>query len=370
MGDIWDAAIARGMVIEGSRLFVKALAPIVEHGLTTIHSAADPITAIQKENEWRRNNRKGDPLGKNIAAWGLNDLQKMLNVHWFAPRGTPCFYNFFRDTLHVVSTDSLKSELESARAARDCAAHPEFLLLEDGQGFFRSAQRVLTLLGQTETAKQFQDYLSELTAMTLAGVRNMAVLNDRYPDEYENDFDEAEQVWITGTNLRRIVTDRKLAQVNNVLRKKNGSVKILMHRPRDPVCKYAMLQEGLGPDQLPQYAVDVRDNLLEFFKIREDAAIGHKMEIKTIDYMFTFGLDVMNGTRHDATSAVYLRLYPLPRAGIKKVGDQPMIKFRHTDPRWYDFFVDQFTYHWEHEAAEELAPDWDPRGELSFLKLS
>jgi hypothetical protein len=368
MSDILNAAITRGMVIQGSHLLVAALAPTIEHALMTMHNAPDARTAIRQEKQWReRNKKKGDPLPDRVAMWGLNDLQKALQGHWSGPREVPCFYNYFRDVLHVTSVDSLRTELEKARIARDNAAHPEFHLIEDGEAFFKAAQNVLVLLKQPEAAQRLQGYWNELSATIAGGIRNMAFLYERYPDGYEQDFEEAEELWIMGTNLRRIVGDQKVSQMKDVLRKKNGSVKILMHRPRDAVCKYAMLQEGL--DQLPQYRVVVRDNLLQFFKIRADEEIGKKLEIKTIDYMLTFGLDVINGTMRNTTSAIYLRFYPLPQNVVNKIQDQPIIKFRYSDRRWYDFFLDQFTYHWEHGMAEELPIDWDPHAELNFLKL-
>jgi hypothetical protein len=197
------------------------------------------------------------------------------------------------------------------------------------------------------------------------------LLEERYPKEYEEDFENAEELWISGTNLRRIVTDQKLDQVRKVLSKQNGSVKILMHRPRyTAACKFALIQEGLEEQDITEYSVDVRDNLSKFFNLRAEPAVGKKLEIKTINYMLAFGLDVMNGTRDGAGSVVYLRMYPLPRRGIKKFEDQPIVRFRPNDRRWYQFFKDQFTTHWTHEAAEELPLKWDPQLELDHLKSS
>ena len=363
MPDIWDTAIARGIVIEGSQLLVTALAPLVEEALAAIHGAS--VTEAVNE-EIRRNSE----LRPDVRKWGLDQLHNVINFHWRkSDRQAPSFYNYFRFTRQVRNVNLLKDSLDDARIGRDCAAHPELLLIEDGQKFFRASDTALRLLGLIIVADEFLRYLKELSAIIAGEFRNRTLLEERYPKEYEADFENAEELWISGTNLRRIVTDQKLDQVRKVLSRQNGSVKILMHRPRYvAACKFALAQEGLEEQDLTEYSVDVRDNLLKFFNLRAEPAVGKKLEIKTINYMLAFGLDVMNGTRNDAGSVVYLRMYPLPRPGIKKFEDQPIVRFRPNDRRWYQFFKDQFTSHWTHQSAEELPDNWNPEHELSHLK--
>jgi hypothetical protein len=371
MSDIWEIAIARGMVIEGGQLLAKTLVPFVLKGLPSVYGVEDSTEAIGRENERRQGLRKPLPaLPEDPLSWSITHVQRTVSVLWSpnsARKG--CFKHYFEDVLKVSDIDGLQSSLQRAREARDEAAHPEFRLVEDGYEFFKHSERILTLLGESESAKQFSDYLRELSAIIAGGFRNRALLEQRYPTrEYDNDFENATELWISGTNLRRIVVDVTLAPVRHVLSKKDGLVKILMHRPRDLVCKYAMLQEGL--DDLTAYRVDVREHLTKFFELRAEGQFKDKLKIKTIDYMLAFGLDVMNGSRDDAGSVVYLRMYPLPQAGTKKFDDQPIIRFRRNDRRWYDFFKKQFTYHWEHELAEELPFDWNPKDELKFLASS
>jgi hypothetical protein len=363
MPDIWDTAIARGIVLEGSQLLVIALAPFAEQALASIYDTS-VTEAINKEI------RRDPDLRPDVRKWGLDELHNVINFHWQKPnRNAPSFYNYFRYTRQVRNVNLLKDGIDDARIGRDCAAHPEFLLIEDGQKFFTASDTVLRLLGLITVADEFRRYLNELSTIIAGEFRNRTLLEERYPKEYEEDFKNAEELWISGTNLRRIVTDQKLDEVRQVLGRENGSVKVLMHRPRyTAACKFAMIQEGLEEQDFVEYCVDVRDNLLKFFNLRAEKEVGKKLEIKTINYMLAFGLDVMNGTHNGAGGAVYLRMYPLPRRGIKKFEDQPIVKFQPNDRRWYQFFKDQFTYHWEHESAQELPLDWDPRHELDHLK--
>jgi hypothetical protein len=132
-------------------------------------------------------------------------------------------------------------------------------------------------------------------------------------------------------------------------------VKVLMHHPKYDVCKYAMMQDGPGTDP-DGYKQLVHEHLSEFCRMRATAERGGNLKIRTIDYMLTFGLDIMNGN-NEATGIVYVRYYPLPRKNEKRVDDKPIVRLTQNDARWYAFYVGQFERHWNDAAHQGWAED-------------
>jgi transcriptional regulator with XRE-family HTH domain len=181
-----------------------------------------------------------------------------------------------------------------------------------------------------------------------------SVLAQNYPGEYQNELKNADELCITGTNLRRIVSYAYLTCIEEILAR-NGVVKVLMHHPKYDACRYAMLQDrGPGSD-LRAYKKLVKENLGAFCRIRAMPKIGKNLQIRTIDYMLAFGLDMIDPD-DKSKGAIYVRFYPLPKMS-EGLEDRPIIKLKHIDGQWYRFFREQFERHWLAKANGGLAED-------------
>lgn len=192
-------------------------------------------------------------------------------------------------------------------------------------------------------------------------------------DQFIKDFQRATIFYTTGTNLRRIIANRYLDHVRELL-KRDGVVKALMHHPNSKVCEYAMIQDiGIavspcspqGKRQASQahtawdigeYRRLVHNNLSAFCEVRAKAEKGLNLHIRTTNYMLAFGLDAFFFDAARKTGAIYIRFYPLPRRNADDP-DKPCIRLDHTQPVWFDFFRDQFDLHWAPARRGGLAQD-------------
>jgi len=198
-------------------------------------------------------------------------------------------------------------------------------------------------------------------------LRNAIVPEDVYEKSYKRDFLNANQLWLTGSNLRRLTDDPDkfyLSCIEKVLAS-GGKVKVLMHHPRQHACKDAFKQDPFGTKKLKEYRKFVRINLRTFVEMRDkNSRTRRNMRIRTIDYMFACGLDIMNlkmneqkqtvlekdpvsGLIHPAwkRGVVYVRFYPLPLRE-RQLNDRPIMRLTHRNSFWYRFFIGQFLHHW------------------------
>lgn len=215
-------------------------------------------------------------------------------------------------------------------------------LVNDTPTISRGVERAATL-----SLSSYQTAPSETREGTIG-----SVLSAFYPNEYGTELRSATQLWITGTNLRRIVQDNYLGHVRTIL-ERGGSVKVLMNHPLDEACRFAMIQDSGPGSDLRLYKELVHKNLSKFWEVQETGRNGKNLEIRTIDYPLSFGLDVLNG-ESDTTGIIYVRFYPLPNMQVHSE-DRPIVKLRAVDGYWYDFFKDQFERHWADKANRGLA---------------
>jgi len=264
------------------------------------------------------------------------------------------FGHFFFERFGRMNFNELNDEFRDLQNIRNTAAHPEFnheFTAERAKMFLRAGAGVLQKVQSQELAVEFAALIDSLDDLTM---RDQAIFERHYPEEYETDFATASELWITGTNLRRIVTEPAyLGYIKGVLAA-GGVVKVLMHHPKYEVCKYGMMQDGPGTD-LAGYKQIVHDNLSAFCKIRAQSPGGKNLLIRTVDYMLAFGLDIMNGN-DEARGVVYVRFYPLP-SRHENLDDRPIVKLNYNDARWYRFYVEQFERHWNDEAHRGYAED-------------
>lgn len=340
MNGIRARVLARGVVIEYGHTLAKVFHPILTKAIPSIFGKAG-ISEINSR-------RQGEPLGEDITSWGIDKVTNTIYQNW---RGE--FEAYFRREFPKINRNEFRDDLRRLRHLRDNAAHPEIahrFNVEDAKEFLRAAERTASKFAPSD-AEHYRAQVGSLDDLT---TRNQAVLERYYPDEYETDFATASQLWITGTNLRRIASDPAYLDYIKGVLAAGGIVKILMHHPNYEVCKYAMMQDGPGTD-LTGHKKIVHDNLSAFCKIRAKSQGGKNLLIRTIDYMLAFGLDIMNGS--DETRGVaYIRFYPLPKRH-ENLEDRPIVKLNQNDARWYRFFVEQFERHWNDEVHQGWAED-------------
>ena len=328
-----------------------ALVPFVEQNLER-YFKGDWFDKFNRSNPPDRQLQKNS--GTNSVDWSPDRLLNTMVIgKWDA------FENSFqkREQRPPPQDHVAKGWIEELLEIRRKAMHQDGVLTQhEIFRFIDTAQLLLRHAYRAEAAEALRDLIP-----------GKAYLEINYPEEYDRDFKNAKELWITGTNLRRIVTGKGssyyLDCIKSVL-SKNGTVKILMNHPDNNVCKYAMMQDGPN-NNLQAYQQTVGYNLNTFCTIRDTAPNGRaNMLIRTIDYMPTFGLDVVNG--HDDTKGVaYVRLYPLPKKH-EMLDDLPIVRLSHNDA-WYKFFVGQFERHWNDEANRGYAVEvpigyrWKPQ---------
>lgn len=351
----------------------RELIEFAEEGLKTTWGVTDLAEAIATENV-RRDLIGVRQLPPDIGNLSLNEVQDTIDNLWYMRRLPPpkdgklpppvqksCFERFFKNKA-VTHSDELRRCLDHAKTCRNNAAHPEFRLREDGQEFFRYAVRILTLCLKPAAAKTFEGYLDELTIETSdAEFRTRASVGYKYPGEYDRDFSNANELNMTGSNLRRIAGDSS-GFYFDCIRKvlfAGGTVRVLMNHPDDVACCYAFMQDPVQAKSLLEYQKMVENNLRAFCKIKQEAIKDNapgKMLIRTIDYMLAFGLDIIYGA--DASKPIiYVRFYPLPKKEGGLLEERPIIKFTHSDTRWCKFFIGQFQNHWASEEEDGWAKD-------------
>ncbi len=325
-----------------------ALVPFVEHSLASRYPGSDWFAKV---NARRLEGKQLERNSDGSVKWSPDNLLKtMATENWdafktrFKPRSTQTSAHIRTKLGDLVA----KGWIEELMEIRHRAMHQEALTQHDVFRFCDTAELLLRAADCDAGADLVHDLLAD-----------KAYLEVSYPDEYESDFKNANELWITGTNLRRIIvgdgSGTYLRYIRDVLSRK-GVVKVLMNHPDSCACKYAMMQDGGPASDLEAYRRQVRKNLGAFCKLRSEATNGRNLLIRTIDYMLTFGLDIMNGNDEER-GIVYVRFYPLPGRNAA-VDDRPIVRLNQHDSRWYNFFKQQFELHWNDEANDGWAVDF------------
>ena len=163
-------------------------------------------------------------------------------------------------------------------------------------------------------------------------------------------------------------------QLKRMVLEGGGTVKIAMLNPdSEKACEYGWIQdywtdEGEPEQNLADYRSVTRRAFKAFGRIQRE--INKELTKRTyskgalllygLDYLPTFGLDIMNPGLSDPV--VYVRYYPIAsvsagdlqnpgedRPIIRYPGeDRPIIRFDQSTPDqkyWYDFYVRQFSLH-------------------------
>ena len=187
--------------------------------------------------------------------------------------------------------------------------------------------------------------------------------------QYEIDLKNARSLSITGSNLRRIVTNRYLPAIHKVMMRAKDTdepnVKVLMHDPLSNLCETAMIQDKGFGSNIHEYRELVATNLSAFCWLRAKSPRGDKLLIRTMEYMPTFGLDVIDGGSRE--SSIWIRFYPLPDPS-EDDKDKPIVRLTENDGFWYEFFSKQFDQHWDCGIATDVADTYDWQSQETKFK--
>jgi hypothetical protein len=348
----------QGPIEQALNILRDAMVPFVEKNLARNFPGSNWFDQVNRLRVEKKQLRK-DPTTKLIH-WTPDALLDTITIHnWDAFK----FSFKSRDARPISNAEGrfpdfvARGWVQELLELRNRAAHERGLTQHEVFRFVDTAQLLLRAAYCAEAADALRDI-----------VPGKAYLEVNYPAQYDTDFMSARELWMTGTNMRRIVTGhgstRYLDCIKTVLAK-NGIVKVLMNHPDDDVCRYAMMQDGPNTD-LQGYRQVVGENLNTFCKIRDTVRNGKtNMSIRTINYMLTFGLDVMNG-KDDTRGVAYVRFYPLPKKH-ENLDDRPIVRLSPHDATWYNFFIGQFERHWNNGENRGYAVDvpagyvWTPQ---------
>ena len=171
------------------------------------------------------------------------------------------------------------------------------------------------------------------------------VLPKKYPpnDLHKKDLLSARNLFLTGLCMRRTgvssehdfedqVGFRKL--VRRIVLEENGVVKLIMLHPRAEACRFGWMQDywtnqGEPEMTLARYCDEVKKALDRFYNIQAGVRqeLGDKQSDKCdflvypIDYMLTFGLDIID---RPSGAIAYVRYYPLASQLIGE--DAPILR--------------------------------------------
>jgi hypothetical protein len=168
------------------------------------------------------------------------------------------------------------------------------------------------------------------------------ILTPTYPPDHFDRISGANTLWLSGLSMRRIISKddfRYQGAVRAVL-ERGGIVQIVMLDPESEACRYAAIQD-FGKDRAnrDEYRTRVLETLTKLCDIKAERK--GTLSIATVDYMPTFGLDIVDPEEENAI--IYVRYYPLNSEAVGD--DKPYLRLEKSYGRWYQFYYDQFKSH-------------------------
>lgn len=171
------------------------------------------------------------------------------------------------------------------------------------------------------------------------------ILFDKYPADYLENLGRAEkEIWITGTNLRRIFPEHTELLKKGIER---GATLIAILPREGNVMKYAA-QQDMGPLGVANDFLGTLTPAIIALRALKKMA-PDRVHIKTIDYPLPFGIDAID--IDSKQGAIYVRFYP-----FFGDGDRPILVLRPYQSKWFDFYKSQLKI-----QNKEYAKDIDHR---------
>ena len=164
------------------------------------------------------------------------------------------------------------------------------------------------------------------------------VLLSDYPlPAYHDDLAKANELWIFGPNLKRIFQQNRKTYIEAAL-KNRGKVYALLVMPEPPegqpaASTFTAMQDadvGISRKTIPTEVNLIRTNIAKLVELKE--TYPNLVEIKTINYPLTFGVDAIDPTT--SRGVLYVRFYPY------RADDRPILALR-ADDEFYDFYNSQ-----------------------------
>ncbi len=198
---------------------------------------------------------------------------------------------------------------------------------------------VLTLLTFAVLRQRLQ--LKDLHETVKAISSNM--LYDVYPDSYLSSLEKAKVLWITGTNLRRLVVDHEKLLKDFV--KEGGKIRAILLSRNPCAINYAAQQDSGYDADSNNFLSTIKkaENVLNELK---NSGKPNQVIIKRTDYPLPFGLDAVDIETEDK-GIIYVRFYPFHTGD----SDKPILVLKAHQSKWYAFYKKQLEIQWEHYAT-------------------
>ena len=160
-----------------------------------------------------------------------------------------------------------------------------------------------------------------------------------YPQQYGQSINNARDLCIVGTTLRRIFPRYK-KQLETVVRS-GGTIKAVLVDPsKEHAVRYAMMHTFSGheitADSVRDYSAHIFASYRELVSLRNGSPEG-RVKIYKIDNPLSCGIDGID--IRDKMGVIYVRQFQL---GTE---DCPIFEIKPVDGDWYRFYVDLIDHH-------------------------
>jgi hypothetical protein len=195
--------------------------------------------------------------------------------------------------------------------------------------------------------------------------RNILITDALDPEverRYWHDLERAKELWTSGLNLRRILTDHQEV-LERILDRKGSLIRVILLDPS--AARYGAIQEFGVEGDAKGCATSIRGARKRLCAIRTGRP--GSIEIRKVNYPFGFAVDLINPAT-TADGIAYIRYYPIRNRRVdtmnsKKIKrqtleDQPILRLVATKPghrRLFKLYKQQFITLWK---EEELGEDW------------
>lgn len=185
----------------------------------------------------------------------------------------------------------------------------------------------------------FDDAISASSALErLKSLFKASFFRVDYPQQYAGNFNNARDVCMIGTTLRRIFPAYR-KQLETIIRG-GGTVKAILVDPdNDAVVKYAMMHtfngKAITQENVDAYKGHINTSIQSLVELRNQGP--GKVHICTIDNPLSCGIDAID--RHQETGVIYVRQFQF------ETEDLPMFEITPKDGKWYRFYCDLVDHH-------------------------
>ncbi len=170
----------------------------------------------------------------------------------------------------------------------------------------------------------------------LIGQTEKSPFLEEFPESLQNEIEQAHELWIVGTNLRRtMVTYYSMLEQKL---KRGDTIRVLVMNPDGESIEISV-SRSYRPVDAETGRSNIRQTLNELCTLKEMSP--NNIEIRTLDYPLHFGGFVMSPD--SSSGSIYLEHYAFKMSAW----DSPKLILRHQDRHWYNFFKTQIQTMWD-----------------------